>query len=120
MNNPNQRVNLTHKNYVPIVTSGASRATMQSIAKALTSPSRVWQRSEVLSLPSPVPRSHGVKEAAELLNVPLRTIRHWRGVGQGPLFHKMERAVRYSREELARFAQGSLRQSTDDREKRQA
>jgi predicted DNA-binding transcriptional regulator AlpA len=48
-------------------------------------------------------------QAAEFLGLSRKTLERWRWAGQGPRWHKLGGAVRYSLAELERFAQASLR-----------
>ena len=42
-------------------------------------------------------------QLAELLQVPLQTLYHWRTQGQGPRGFKVGRGIRYSRSEVERW-----------------
>lgn len=44
-----------------------------------------------------------VEEVAELLRVPVSTLRHWRTKGTGPKATRCGRHLRYSRRELDRW-----------------
>jgi excisionase family DNA binding protein len=44
-----------------------------------------------------------IKEAAELLRIPVATLRWWRSTGKGPVSLKFGRHVRYPRRELRRW-----------------
>jgi hypothetical protein len=46
-----------------------------------------------------------VGKAAEWLAVSTRTLENWRAEGCGPAFYRLGRAVRYSTDELERFAE---------------
>lgn len=46
-------------------------------------------------------------EAAEFLGLAPKTLSRWRWAGRGPAFRKFGSAVRYSVEDLTRFAIGS-------------
>ena len=50
--------------------------------------------------------------AADILDIPVGTLRNWRWRGVGPAFHKFEAAVRYELGELYGYAQSSRRTST--------
>lgn len=58
------------------------------------------------------------RETADRLQVSIGTVRAWRRAGRGPRFVKFANqrrgAVRYRVEDLERFIQDSLRQSTSD------
>jgi Helix-turn-helix domain len=60
---------------------------------------------------------HGLlneRQAAELLNVRVATLRRWRWAGKGPAFLKIGGAVRYNLAELDRFVAAARRTSTSD------
>jgi predicted DNA-binding transcriptional regulator AlpA len=42
-------------------------------------------------------------EVAELLNLDVQTVRHWRLVGKGPKYFKIGRSVRYSPKDIAAY-----------------
>lgn len=52
------------------------------------------------------------KEAAEILNVSIKTMQFWRLVGNGPPFTKLGRLVRYELKELQNFIQQNRRKNT--------
>jgi hypothetical protein len=54
------------------------------------------------------------KQAAALLNVSVKSLQAWRSRGGGPRFVKVNRLVRYRREDLQVFVEGALRTSTSD------
>ncbi len=54
------------------------------------------------------------KEAAEILNVKVTTLRRWRWAGKGPRYRKIGGAVRYSVEDLKSFIDASARSSTSE------
>lgn len=54
-------------------------------------------------------------EAAEFLNVSNRTLEGWRTDGDGPIYVKLRRAVRYRLSDLQKFIASALRRSTSDR-----
>jgi predicted DNA-binding transcriptional regulator AlpA len=43
-------------------------------------------------------------EAAKILTLSEKTLRTWRQQGKGPIYLKLENSVRYTREELDRWA----------------
>ncbi len=49
------------------------------------------------------------KQVSELLGVPEGTLRYWRNVGLGPVWHKLEGSVRYAEEDLDAYIQNSRR-----------
>jgi predicted site-specific integrase-resolvase len=55
-----------------------------------------------------------LKEAAvpQALNVSVSTLRRWRSKGKGPLFHKLNGAVRYSQDDVKQFAEDRICSST--------
>jgi hypothetical protein len=67
--------------------------------------------------PSGLRRSNGLlneRQAAELLNVRVATLRRWRWAGKGPAFLKIGGAVRYDPAELDRYVGSARRTSTSD------
>lgn len=54
------------------------------------------------------------EKAAEYLGLRKTTLEAWRCRGGGPLFVKMNKAVRYRREDLDRFLDSKLRTSTSE------
>jgi hypothetical protein len=54
------------------------------------------------------------RQAAELLNVKVATLRRWRWAGKGPAFLKIGGAVRYDPAELDRVIGAARRTSTSD------
>jgi hypothetical protein len=67
--------------------------------------------------PSGVSRSNSLlneRQASELLNVKVATLRRWRWAGKGPAFLKIGGAVRYDPAELDRFVASARRSSTSD------
>lgn len=52
--------------------------------------------------------------AAEFLGLSPRTLQRWRVEGVGPRWRKLGRSVRYSKEDLRRWAEEQSRQSTAD------
>jgi hypothetical protein len=59
--------------------------------------------------PSPLLNEH---EAADLLNLSVKTLRQWRLTGRGPGYVKLQAAVRYSQSDLADFIESGRRGST--------
>lgn len=57
------------------------------------------------------------EKAAEYLGLRKTTLEAWRCRGGGPLFVKMNKAVRYRREDLDRFLDSKLRTSTSEASK---
>lgn len=53
-------------------------------------------------------------KAAEFLGLSPKTLNKLRCVGGGPEYHKLGRCVRYTREDLERWAQQGRRLSTSD------
>jgi hypothetical protein len=67
--------------------------------------------------PSGVSRGNGLlneRQAAEILNLKVPTLRRWRWAGKGPAFLKIGGAVRYDPAELDRFVGSARRTSTSD------
>jgi hypothetical protein len=54
------------------------------------------------------------KQAADLLNLKVPTLRRWRWAGKGPAFLKIGGAVRYDRADLHGFVASARRTSTSD------
>jgi Helix-turn-helix domain len=54
------------------------------------------------------------RQAADLLNVRVATLRRWRWAGKGPAFRKIEAAVRYSPVDLEAYIASARRTSTSD------
>ncbi len=54
------------------------------------------------------------REAAEILGVEVSTLRRWRWAGRGPVFCKIEFAVRYDPEDIATYIAANRRKSTSD------
>jgi len=54
------------------------------------------------------------RQAADLLNMKVTTLRRWRWAGKGPAFLKIGGAVRYDPAELDRFVASARRTSTSD------
>ncbi len=55
------------------------------------------------------------RQAAQVLGLKPGTLEIWRVRGDGPVFLKIGRAVRYRREDLERYLDGQARRSTSDR-----
>jgi hypothetical protein len=55
------------------------------------------------------------RQAADLLNMKVPTLRRWRWAGKGPAFLKIGGAVRYDRADLEAFLASARRTSTSDR-----
>jgi excisionase family DNA binding protein len=53
-------------------------------------------------------------QAANYLNVSVRTLQQWRVSGRGPGFTKLSRAVRYRRADLDAFIANGVAQSTTE------
>ena len=51
-------------------------------------------------------------EAAEILNVSVKTLQYWRVAGGGPVFVKMRRLVRYEMEALLQFVEERRQNNT--------
>jgi len=43
------------------------------------------------------------KEVAEMLSIPEGTLRYWRNVGIGPVWHKLEGSIRYDVDDVSRY-----------------
>jgi len=63
---------------------------------------------------SPVNKLLKEREVAELLGVSIRTLQHWRSVGDGPTYTKIGRCVRYETAEVSHFIQYRRCVSTSD------
>ncbi len=48
------------------------------------------------------------REAAEILTLSEKTLRAWRQKGKGPVYRKFEAAVRYTREDLQKWAESRV------------
>ena len=57
-----------------------------------------------------------VNQAAEYLGLAISTLNKWRCLGDGPVFIKMGRAVRYRAEDLNRYISESQKQNTSNAE----
>ena len=49
------------------------------------------------------------KQLSELSGVPEGTLRYWRNVGLGPVWHKLEGTIRYAMEDVEAYLQSSRR-----------
>ena len=56
----------------------------------------------------------GTREAAEFLQLSRKTLDRYRVSGEGPVFHKFGRRVRYARSDLEAWAAARRRTSTCD------
>ncbi len=56
----------------------------------------------------------GTREAAEFLQLSRKTLDRYRVSGEGPVFHKFGRRVRYARSDLEDWAAARRRTSTCD------
>ena len=54
------------------------------------------------------------REAAVILGVEVSTLRRWRWAGRGPVYCKIESAVRYDPEDIAAYVAANRRKSTSD------
>ena len=54
------------------------------------------------------------QEAAEFLRLSRKTLDRYRVSGEGPVFHKFGRRVRYARSDLEAWAEARRRASTSD------
>lgn len=52
------------------------------------------------------------KEAAKYLNLSVKTLQYWRVAGDGPIFIKLGRLVRYENSALENFIQKNRRNNT--------
>lgn len=57
-------------------------------------------------------------QAADFLNVSIRSLQAWRVKGGGPKYSKIGRSVRYRQCDLDAFVEGNLTSSTSDAEAR--
>lgn len=57
-------------------------------------------------------------QAANYLNVSVRTLQQWRMSGRGPLFTKLSRAVRYRVADLEAYVAGGVARSTTEADAR--
>jgi predicted site-specific integrase-resolvase len=49
------------------------------------------------------------KELSDILGIPEGTLRYWRNVGLGPVWHKLEGTIRYPMEDVEAYLQSSRR-----------
>lgn len=49
------------------------------------------------------------KELSDMLGIPEGTLRYWRNVGLGPVWHKLEGTIRYAVEDVEAYLQQSRR-----------
>jgi len=54
------------------------------------------------------------QHVAELTELSVRTLQKWRLTGEGPVFVKLGRAVRYREEDIDAFLEACARRSTSD------
>lgn len=49
------------------------------------------------------------KEVAAMLGIPEGTLRYWRNVGTGPVWHKLEGSIRYHLDDVSRYVESNRR-----------
>ena len=49
------------------------------------------------------------KQVAAMLCIPEGTLRYWRNVGLGPVWHKLEGSIRYDSEDVSRYVEKNRR-----------
>jgi hypothetical protein len=49
------------------------------------------------------------KRVAEMLSIPEGTLRYWRNVGIGPVWHKLEGSIRYHVDDVLRYVEKNRR-----------
>lgn len=49
------------------------------------------------------------KRVAEMLSIPEGTLRYWRNVGLGPVWHKLEGSIRYDLGDVSRYVENNRR-----------
>ena len=49
------------------------------------------------------------KQVASMLGVPEGTLRYWRSVGLGPVWHKLEGSIRYDLADVLRYVESNRR-----------
>ena len=49
------------------------------------------------------------KRVAEMLSIPEGTLRYWRNVGIGPVWHKLEGSIRYDVDDVSRYVEKNRR-----------
>jgi predicted site-specific integrase-resolvase len=47
------------------------------------------------------------KQVASMLSIPEGTLRYWRNVGTGPVWHKLEGSIRYHLDDVLRYVEKS-------------
>lgn len=47
------------------------------------------------------------KQVSELLGIPEGTLRYWRNVGLGPVWHKLEGSIRYAQDDVEAYVASS-------------
>jgi hypothetical protein len=52
------------------------------------------------------------REVSNLYGIPTRTLQHWRQTGEGPIFHRLGRSVRYRKADVEAFIAAGARHST--------
>jgi predicted site-specific integrase-resolvase len=49
------------------------------------------------------------KQLAEMWCIPEGTLRYWRNVGTGPVWHKLEGSIRYNLDDVSRYVEKNRR-----------
>jgi predicted site-specific integrase-resolvase len=49
------------------------------------------------------------RQVAAMLSIPEGTLRYWRNVGIGPVWHKLEGSIRYDFEDVSRYVEKNRR-----------
>ena len=49
------------------------------------------------------------KQVASMLSIPEGTLRYWRNVGTGPVWHKLEGSIRYDVDDVSRYVETNRR-----------
>ena len=49
------------------------------------------------------------KRVAEMLDIPEGTLRYWRAIGIGPVWHKLEGSIRYDEGDVSRYVEKNRR-----------
>ncbi len=49
------------------------------------------------------------KDVASILSIPEGTLRYWRAVGIGPVWHKLEGSIRYHVDDVSRYVEKNRR-----------
>jgi excisionase family DNA binding protein len=70
----------------------------------------ITQRAEAPDTPHAYDELLTMKEAADVVRVPVATLRYWRHLGSGPRSFRVGRSVRYWRTEVLRW----LEQQSND------